>query len=148
MNRDPLSNIISSGVLYYKNTVLISIYTITSVLIDSKYGLKYLYPLNLSTIINILLYSVFVSRFYNLGSLTIKSIAIDVHVVLSTSSGCNNLYSLCRECFALLYISQFSTYFWTSFLKLGHLKSLVMSSIIFDIPGCPASLLLYRSCMI
>ena len=102
---------ISSGILYYKNTVLISIYTITSVLVDSKYSLKYLYPLNLSTITNILLYFVFISRSYDLDSLTIKSIAIDVYIVLNISGGYNNLYSLYREYFTLLYILQFSIYF-------------------------------------
>ena len=72
---------------------------------DSKYDLKYLYLLNLSTITNILLYLVFISRSYNLGSLTIKSIAIDVYIVFSISSGYSNLYGLCLECFTLLYIS-------------------------------------------
>ena len=105
MNRDPLSNIISSGVLYYKNTVLISIYTITSALVDSKYNLKYLYLLNLFTIMNILLYSIFVSESYDLGSLTMKSIAINVYVVFSMSSSYSNLYSLYLECFTLLHIS-------------------------------------------
>ena len=132
---------ISSDVPCCENTVLISVYAIASVLVDSKYGLKYLYLLNLSTITNILSYSVFVSESYNFGSLTIKSITIDVHVVLGTSSGCSSLYGLCLVCLAFLHMSQFSTYFCTSFLKPGHLKSLIMSLIVFDTPGCPASLL-------
>ena len=104
MNRDSLSDIISSGVPCYENTVLISVYTITSVLVDSKYSLKYLYLLNLSTITNILLYSIFISRFYNFDSLTIKSIIINIYIILGTSSGYSSLYSLYLECLAFLYI--------------------------------------------
>ena len=100
---------------------------------------------SLSIIINILSYSIFISRSYDFGSLTIKSIAIDVYIILSTSDDCSNLYSLCLECFTLLYISQFSMYFCISFLKPGYIKSLVMSSIVFDIPGWPASLLSWCS---
>ena len=96
---------ILSGVPCCENTVLISIYTITSVLVDSKYDSKYLYPLSLSTITNILSYSVFVSGFYDFSSLTIKSIAIDVHIVLGIFSSYSNPYGLYLKYFALLYIS-------------------------------------------
>jgi len=81
---------ISLGVLYRENTVLMSVYTIASASEASRYGLKHLYPLSQSTTINILSYLDSVSRSFDLGSLIMKSIAIDVYIMFGIVGGYSN----------------------------------------------------------
>ena len=58
------------------------------------YIIKYPYLVNLSTIINILLYSYLVIGFFNFSSLTIKSYNITFYSLLTNLTSYNNPYSL------------------------------------------------------
>ena len=57
--------------------------------------IKYPYLVNLSTIINILLYSCPVIGFFNFSSFTIKSYNIASYGLLINLTNYNNLYGLC-----------------------------------------------------
>ena len=56
--------------------------------------MKYPYLVNLSTIINMLLYSYLVIGSFNFSNFTIKSYNMTSYGLLANLTGCNNLYSL------------------------------------------------------
>ena len=57
--------------------------------------MKYPYLVNLFTIINILLYSYLIIESFDFSNFTIKSHNMTSYGLLTNSTSCNNLYSLC-----------------------------------------------------
>ena len=94
MNLVSLSNIILSNTPCLENTSFIWTCAISSVKISSIQAIKYFYLVNLSIIINILLYSCPVIGSFNFGNFTIKSHNMTSYGLLANLTGCNNPYGL------------------------------------------------------
>ena len=71
-------------------------------MLASLYSIKYAYLLSLQTTTKILLKSTLVKNSCKKGSLMIKSRLIDDYIVVDTSRGFRNLYSLCLAILFLL----------------------------------------------
>ena len=78
------------------------------------------------------------------SNLTMKSRAILAHDSSVTLGVYSSPYGLCLACFVLVHVSHSYMYLSTSFLSPGHVKSLVMSSIVLAIPRWPAD---FTSCL-
>jgi hypothetical protein len=104
-----LLDISFAGSLYWLTTVLINAYASSSALFAFLYSRKYAYFVNLSVMTRILLYLVPVIGSFDAGSFTMKFYAIVCYGFPSSSIGCSNLYSLCRNNLALLHTLQFLT---------------------------------------
>ena len=94
INLVSLSNIILASTLYLKNTSFIQTCTISSAKISSVQAIKYPHLVNLSTIINMLLYSCPIIESFNFSNFTIKSYNITFYGLLTNLTSYNNPYSL------------------------------------------------------
>src|SRR6266567_6892706 len=81
--------------LYFTNTFLIYIYTISSAEISSIYTIKYPYLVNLSIMTNIILYTCPVTRSFNFSNFIIKSYNMTPYGLLNVFTNYSFLYSLC-----------------------------------------------------
>jgi hypothetical protein len=114
-----LSEIILSGNLCLLIIILLKAYNNFLVLLLSLYKTNSLYLVNLSIVIYILLYNIFVISFLEDKSLTMKSNIIDVYASYRTSTNCNRPYDTYLLVLFLLYKSY----------------SIIIISICFLIPG-------------
>ena len=89
-----LFNIILFSTLYFKNTSFIYICTMSFTKISFIKAIKYPYLVNLSIIINILLYSCLVIRSFNFSNFTIKSHNMTFYGLFTNLTSYNNLYNL------------------------------------------------------
>ena len=94
INLVSLFNIILFSTLYFKNTSFIQICAISSTKISFMQAMKYPYLMNLSIIINMLLYSCPVIGSFNFSNFTIKSYNMTSYGLLTNLTSYNNLYSL------------------------------------------------------